>query len=163
MRKTVVLLLAFVLCFVGCAVDPASYRFDADEIIEKATKIELVECKNNNPTEVIVDSNTVLKFDFANAKVIDVLEESKIKDFANELASIRFHLENESVDSPIGYAVLIHMEGEEIIVLSATVVEDVGCYSMAASFTSEGDFIRHIARFADEPSYRKLLEKYFCI
>lgn len=32
---------------------------------------------------------------------------------------------------------------------------------MAAQFTKSGEFVKHIAVFADRPTYEKLLKKYF--
>lgn len=43
------------------------------------------------------------------------MQEKKINDFVNELSTIRFHIDNRSVNSPVGYAVLIHVQNKEII------------------------------------------------
>lgn len=32
---------------------------------------------------------------------------------------------------------------------------------MAAVFLNDGTFVKHIARFADEPRFKRLLNKYF--
>ena len=71
-------------------------------------------------------------------------------------------MENKSVDTPTGYAVLIYNENDEIIVISCTVIDECG-YSMVSKFSVDGKFINHIARFADEPKFRNILEKYFNI
>lgn len=55
----------------------------------------------------------------------------------------------ESVNSPVGYTVLIYMQNQEIIVLSCTIINGIG-YGMVAVFSNDGNFIRHIAQFADE-------------
>lgn len=157
MKKLFLILLIFTLFLTSC--DPAVYHFDADEIIQGATKIELLEFQNDNPVDVKVDENTVLSFDRSKAIFIKELDKSQFEAFANDLSSIIFHQENESVTAPIGYTVLIHLDNEEIIVISCTVL-DIG-YSMVARFKADGTFLEHIATFADEPRWRRVLEKYF--
>lgn len=160
MRKIWFVLLIMIFLLNGCVTDPATYYFNADEIVEKATRIELVMCENNNPIIVTVQDNTILHFDIDNVTFIKELEQEKIDDFACDISTLTFHVERKSVNSPLGYTVLIYMENQEVIVLSCTVVD--GCaYGMAAIFTIEGDFIRHIAQFADEPKFHNILEKYF--
>lgn len=162
MKKTFMIILigAIIFLLMGCAVDPPTYYFDADEMLEKVIKIELVECENNNPTRIYISDNVIPSFDISTVKVIRELSDDKVDDFINELSTVTFHIENESVNSPVGYAVLIYTENNEIIVLSCTVLND-GAYSMVSTFTVDGKFINHIAGFADEPKYRKILEKYF--
>ena len=46
--------------------------------------------------------------------------------------------------------------------LSCTVLNGCG-YSMVSTFTVDGKFINHIARFADEPKYKRIVEKYFAV
>ena len=89
-----------------------------------------------------------------------ILETEKIDEFANELSSIVFHKEMESVNSPVGYTVIIYMQNQELIVLSCTIINKIG-YGMAAVFLNDGTFVKHIARFADEPRFKRLLSKYF--
>ena len=121
MKKIHVILLSMiVLLLCGCAIDPATYYFDADDIKNQATKIQLVICENNNPV------------------IVDVKE----------------------VNSPVGYTVLIYMQNQEIIVLSCTIINGIG-YGMVSVFSNDGNFIRHIAQFADEPKYKRLLTNYF--
>ena len=54
-------------------------------------------------------------FDIDNVRIIETLEQEKIDDFAYELSTITFHKEMESVNSPVGYTVLIYMQNQEII------------------------------------------------
>lgn len=117
---------------------------------------------NENPKIVTINEDTALSFNIVNASLINELDNSKIINFVSELSTITFHVENESVDSPLGNTLIIYMKNQEIIVLSCTVVNGMA-YSMVALFTIEGVFIKHIAKFADEPKFTKLLEKYFDI
>ena len=161
MKKIHVILLSMiVLLLCGCAIDPATYYFDADDIKNQATKIQLVICENNNPVIVDVKEDTVLLFDIDNVRIIETLEQEKIDDFAYELSTITFHKEMESVNSPVGYTVLIYMQNQEIIVLSCTIINGIG-YGMVAVFSNDGNFIRHIAQFADEPKFKRLLTNCF--
>lgn len=159
MKKICIPFVLILFCLLGC-MDPRVYCFNADEIMEKVSRIELVECTNDNPKKIIVNENTIPSFDFSKVSIIQDLKEEKFEDFLNELSLIRFHVENESVNSPVGYAVLIYMQSNEIIVLSCTVISNIG-YGMAASFTYEGNFIKHIASFAEGQRFRELIAKYF--
>ena len=142
--------------------DPPTYYFDSDELLREVIKIELVECINENPQIITVNDVSVPKFDVNSIKLIDELPKDKMDDFIADLSTITFHKENESVDSPTGYAVLIYNNKDEIIVISCTVLNNYG-YSMVAKFSIDGKFVEHIARFADEPKYRNMLETYFNI
>lgn len=159
MKKITLVFLLFILCLCGC-VDPPTYYFDADDIISHATKIQLVMCENNNPININIEEDTILVFDIDNVKIIETLETEKIVGFAHDLSSITFHKEMISVNSPVGYAVIIYMQNQELIVLSCTVIRGVG-YGMAAVFLNDGTFVRHIAQFADEPKFKRVLRSYF--
>lgn len=150
------------MILVGCVTDPPTYYFNAEELIETVIKIEIVDFVNLKPEIVIVDDNTKPSINMANASFIKKLHNEKLNKFIEELSTITFHIKNKSVNSPLGYTVIMYMKNQEMIVLSCTVVDGLG-YSMNAVFTTEGEFVKHIANFADEPKFRKLLEKYFDI
>lgn len=138
-----------------------AFFFDADKIMDKVIKIELVECINENPKMIIVDENTSPSLDFSKISLVEELPQEKIKDFVEALSQVVFHDLKESANAPVGYAVLIYMQNNEILVLSCTIIDRA--YGLASTFTYEGKFIKHIARFADEPQYRRVLKKYFNI
>ena len=75
----------------------------------------------------------ILFFDIDNIRIIETLETEKIDEFAYELSSITFHIEMVSVNSPVGYTIIIYMENRELIVLSCTVIGGIA-YGMAAIF-----------------------------
>lgn len=160
MKKFYAILLVVIVSLCGCVTDPDTYYFDADDIIDQATKIELVICENTNPVIVSIEEDVVLLFNIDNAKIIGTLEQEKIDEFANELSTITFHKEMKSVNSPIGHTILIYMQNQEIIVLSCTIINGTA-YGMAAVFSNNGDYIRHIAQFADEQKFKRLLIDYF--
>lgn len=160
MKRMYVIFLFIIVLLSGCVSDPATYYFDASNIINQATKIQLVVCENDNPININVKEDTILFFDVDNIRIIETLETEKIDEFAYELSSITFHKEMKSVNSPVGYTIIIYMQNQELIVLSCTVIGDIA-YGMAAIFLNDGTFIRHIAQFADEPKFKRLLSNYF--
>lgn len=160
-RKTfVILIVVFVSMLVGCVTDPETYYFDADELKGDVTKIELLSLINEKPELVTVHDDTTLSFNRKNVILVKELDNDEIKNFIEDLSTITFHIGNKSVNSPLGYTIVIYMQNQEIIVLSCTIVDGVG-YSMVSQFTTGGNFIKHIAQFADEPKFRRLIEKYF--
>lgn len=123
-----VLLLIVLLSLCGYAVDPPIYHFDADEIINQATKIELVVCENPDPVDVNVKEDTVLLFDFDKVIPIKTLEQEKIDDFAQDLSRITFHREMRSVNAPVGYTLLIYIQNHEMFVLSYVNIDSIGIW-----------------------------------
>lgn len=160
MKKSIFACFLLLICLAGCAIDPPTYYFDADKLLDHATEILLVQCRNDAPQEIQIGKESVPTFDVDDAVVIAELDKPMYEDFIRELSTITFHIGNRSVDSPTGYAVLIYLENQEVIVLSCTVVNGKA-FSMAASFTADGKFLEHIACFADQPAFEKLLEKFF--
>ena len=160
MKKTYCIFLIVICLLTGCAVDPPTYHFDASDLKEKATKIVLVECENDNPEWIEIDEDTFPSFDVASVKLVKELPEDKMENFIDGLSTITFHIENESVNSPIGYAVLIYTSEQNVIVLSSTTLSN-RAYSIAATFTIEGNFVNLIARFADRSSFTRLVEECF--
>lgn len=158
MRKICAML--SLICVLLCGCDPQTYYFDSTEIAENAVKIELVICENSSPVIVNVTEDTVLHFDIDHATIVKELEQEKKEEFARELSAITFHKEPKSVNAPIGYTLLIHMQNQEVIVLSCTVVDGTA-YGMASVFSDTGEFVGHVAQFAEEPRFRSLLTKYF--
>lgn len=161
-KYTAVLFLCIVIMatFVLSSCDPNSFRFDANEIVENTSKIQLVVCQNYSPTIVNVESDTVLYFNMTDMIVVKELEKEKIESFAYDLSKITFFEINESVNSPLGFTVLIYLKTNEVIVLSCTLIGNLA-HGMVALFTAEGEYIRHIASFADRPSFERLLNNYF--
>lgn len=161
-KYAVVLVLCVILMatFVLSSCDPVDFYFDADEIVENASKIQLVVCQNYSPTIVNVESDTVLYFNMTDMVVVKELEKERIESFAYDLSKITFFEINESVNSPLGFAVLIYLKTNEIIVLSCTLIGNLA-HGMVALFTAEGEYIRHIGIFADRPAFERLLNNYF--
>ena len=163
MKKYAVVLVLWVILmatFFLSSCDPVDFYFDADEIVENASKIQLVVCQNYSPTIVNVESDTVLYFNMTDMVVVKELEKEKIESFAYDLSKITFFEINESVNSPLGFTVLIYLKTNEVIVLSCTLIGNLA-HGMVALFTAEGEYIRHIGIFADRPAFERLLNNYF--
>ena len=156
LRVFVILLLTIILS--SC--DPASYNFDIEELQSSVTKIELVKFKNDSPSIVVVDENTRLSIDLSSMIIVEVLADEYVESFVNEINKITLHRTRESVNSPFGYAVLVFVENDEMIVLSRSYRDGKG-YGMCAKFKTNGEYIEHIADLADGNSFDVLLKKYF--
>ena len=110
---------------------------------------------------MINPEKVVLKFDSAKVESIEVLDEEKKFDFLSEFEQIVFHEENESVDEPIGYCLLWHLQNGNFIVFSCTLIKDDRAYGMCAEFDSSYNFVQHLADFAARPHFENVLKKYF--
>lgn len=154
----VLVLILILFCFVGC--DPGTFYFNAEEILSRVIKIELVECINDNPQSIAVSKDTTPAFDFNEVTVLKELRTDRIERFVRELSVVTFHLGDQSVNMPLGYAVLIYLQGNEMVVLSYTYLFNKS-YGMVEVFTHEGKFVRHLAIYADVNGYTYLLAKYF--
>ena len=140
--------------------DPVSYSFDIEELQCTVSKIELVKFENDKPTIVMVDENTKLNIDLSSMLIIEVLNDEQVESFVNEINKITLHKTKKSVNSPFGYAVLVFIGNDEIIVLSRSYRDGKG-YGMCAKFKTDGEYIEHIADLADGNSFNELLKKYF--
>ena len=145
-----------------CSCEPIPYHFEINDMKENVTRIELVTCENPSPINMCVNDDTVLYFNFNNRNVIKELGQNKIENFINDLSKVSLFKENRSVNSPVGYATLLYMQNNEVIVLSCTNLDDVK-YSMVAAFSDTGTYIRHIAEFDGARQFRRLLIEYFDI
>lgn len=161
MRKFILVFMIIVLLpivLTGC--DPATYYFDSNALIANTIKIELVECKNDKPEMIEVNEENITSFDYNNVELLDSLDKSQFESFIMELSSIAFHLENFSVNKPIGKTLVLHQKNGDMIVLSCTLIDDLG-YSFVSKFDSNNNYIAHIAYFADRPQFESLLNAYF--
>lgn len=156
LRVFVILLLTIILS--SC--DPGPYNFDIEELQSSVTKIELVKFKNDSPSIVVVDENTKLSIDLSSMIIVEVLADEYVESFVNEINTITLLRTQKSVNSPFGYAVLVFVENDEMIVLSLSYRDGKG-YPMCAKFKTNGEYIEHIAHIGYGTTYNKLLKKYF--
>ncbi len=159
MKKNFIVLLA-IFSILLCACDPATFNFNYDNMVGEVTSIELIKYNNNNSD--IIDIKNDTRLIFLEEKVIS---SKKIDQKSNclllkDLSNITFHLENISTKEPVGECLKINLNNGNFYILSATLVDDL-CYSMVAEFDQNYNFVRHIAYFADRPSYEVMIDKYF--
>ena len=158
MKKILIMLMFIIVLLTGC--DPASYYFTKTLYLDKIESIELVEYSNNN-YEIVDTSKTDLKFDYEKVKKLETLDTNKINEFLDDFEKIVFHIENESVNEPIGYCLIWHLKNGNFIVFCCTLVAGDRGYSMVSEFDSTCRFIKHYADFASGPHYDDILSKYF--
>ena len=160
MRKFILVFIVLSVSIVLKGCDPATYYFDADVLISNTIKIELVECKNDDPELIEINEKNITSFDYDNVELIDSLDNSQFESFIKKLSNITFHKENYSVNKPIGKTLILHQKNGDMIVLSCTLIDGTG-YSFVSEFDLDNNYITHIARFADRPQFELLLNTYF--
>jgi hypothetical protein len=159
MKKVIYFIIVFLLVFLSSC-DPVSYSFDVKKLQDNVLKIELVMFENDNPTIVTVDEDTKLSVDLSLMTVVAVLDVSQNNDFIADMNGITFHETKNSVNSPLGYTVLVYIENEEMLILSRCVRNKKG-YTMCAKFKTNGDYIEHVAELVDGRAFDELIKKYF--
>ncbi len=156
-------LFVFLICLItvllyGC--DPATFCFDYEKMKDDVAIIELITYNNGSSENIKLDSNSKLVFNKEKIISSKQLESQYIDEFLKELSKITFHLESKSTFEPIKECLKITKENDNFIILSCTVIDGVG-YSMVAEFDSDGNFLNHLAYFADRPTYEKMIKEFF--
>ena len=120
----------------------------------------MVEYKNED-YKIVDASKDGLKFDPEKVVKVETLNNEKVENFLGDFEKIIFHIENESVNEPIGYCLLWHLKNGNFIVFSSTMIKGDRAYSMVAEFDSDNNFVVHHARFAARPHFEDVLDDYF--
>ena len=145
MKKICSILLIIIIIIIslcGCASDPATYYFSKNAYINEIESIELVKY-NNEAFEMVDASKETLKFDYEKVETLETLDVNKIDAFLEDFEEIVFHVENDSVNEPVGYCLLWYLKNGNFIVFSCTLIKKDRGYSMVAEFDSTGKFIQH--------------------
>lgn len=161
LKKVIRLLMLSLVCLIAAGCDPAIYRFEKDEYIDKIEKIEL---RKTNKTEYqnLIDTKNGEKqtFDYDDTVLIEELDNRKNNDFCTALSIIRFHQGTRCAMKPVGYVLVISLSDDTMIVLSSTNFDD-NYSTIFALFKDNGDFIQVFGEFADREAFQRLLTKYF--
>lgn len=166
MKKRFCLLLIFViLLFSGCSAPGMPY-FKAEDI-EKAERIVLAMCENENPQTIYHENGADPRPHLDLDKITEVkeLDKSKISDFAKDFSEILFlpPSDSASINSPIGFAVLMYFDNGEILVISVTSYDREKNYCITARCDSEGVLVERLGNvsYKGVKIYKSLLIKYF--
>lgn len=161
LKKVIRLLMLSLVCLIATGCDPARYRFEKDEYIDKIEKIEL---RKTNKTEYqnLIDTKNGEKptFDYDDTVLIEELDNRKNNDFCTALSIIRFHQGTRCAMKPVGYVLIISLSDDTMIVLSSTNFDD-NYSTIFALFKDNGEFIQVFGEFAEQRAYERLLTKYF--
>lgn len=152
--------LVFLILLTGCAIDPGTYYFNEDVLVNETKKVELVLCKNESPKMIEISEDSFPSFNYEDSKLLETLDEELIESLIGELATITFHIEYKSANAPVGNTLLLHQKNNDIIVISGTLINGIS-YSVVARFDYKGKFLEHISYFADRRKYEDMLKKYF--
>ncbi len=152
------LLLCVSILLCGC--DPSEFYFDYQAMKADTISIELITYDNDLSNIIEVKKDSKLIFDSSKVISSKQLNENLTDDFLRDLSKITFHLLNDSTLEPVKECTKINMSDGSFVILSCTLVDKIG-YSMVAEFDSNGNFVKHIAFFADRPSYERMISKYF--
>ena len=172
--KKICLLLSLILILLPSltACTSPKYSFDSEWTKNNVTKVQLVYFHQDEAPERIYNmfwfiSDPDLVLDdicFEDSDLIKELEQDQTPAFADKLSQILFWDENNSSLYPIGYAILMHLNDGNIIVISQTSDQENGhydYYDVCAKYTSDGKFIEHLAH--SNQSYDELVYEFFGI
>ncbi len=159
MKKTFIILISLITIILsGC--DPATFYFEFESMNNEVLSVELVEYDNNSSEMINTNLDSKLIFDSKKIISVETLEEERIDEFLKGLSVIVFHQVEESTIEPVKECLKINKNNGNYIILSCTVIDGT-VYSMVAEYDSSGNFLEHLAYFADRPSYERLIDKYF--
>ncbi|MBE6958742.1 MAG: bacteriocin immunity protein [Ruminococcaceae bacterium] len=144
----IVLLLTFLLGFVGC--DPSVNSVDENELLENTVKIELYYYENTNPKQINLSSKKTPIFDFSKATFIASLEEVHFEDVIKDIAEqdcLVFTF-SKVLNEPIGKTLILYQENGDMVVLYGCTykngMELTRYYGECNIFDRNGVFIEHI-------------------
>lgn len=157
---TLIILIVSITIISGCVTDPNTYYFNYEELSSKVISIELINYENSNPRIINVKESSISNIDFQKMEVLQILPSQNIDSFISKLSKITFHESNESAEAPIGKGIKLNYKNGNFIIISCTITKE-RAYSFVAEFDGEGNFVKHIAKFADRPKFEKLIEEYF--
>lgn len=159
-----IVLLFAVIAMSGCFLTDY-YFLDYDEMTREVFSVQLVYCTNDNPEVIDDPTSEQVHFDLEKALVVKTLDESLLDEFLQDLAKLQFFLPaDESVNSPVGFAIVLKKKDNSMTVISSTYTDEK-IYQMAAEIAQDGSMSKNLALFSTktESMYRKLLNKYFNI
>ncbi len=159
-NKIKIITLLIVVCILLCSCDPAVWYFDYDYMMENTVSIEFIIYGNYETKYIRVTEDTKLIFEKEKIKFVEQLPENNIAPFLEGLSKITFFHLNESAIEPIKECLKINLKNDNFYIISSVLRED-GASSFVAEFDRDFNFVRHIAAFADRPSYERLIAQYF--
>ena len=142
----------------GCVWDPASYLFDYEKLKEQVATVELINYENEEPKK-IKDISEILPYDFDKEEVLETLPADKIDDFIMDLSEIRFMIDSDFSNSPVGICIKVTYKNGEFIIITSTLM-DVA-YGLVELFNSNGCPIEYIGAPGDRDEFVALVNKYF--
>lgn len=159
-RFSLILSLLIIIFISGCVSDPNTYYFNYEELSSNVISIELINYENSNPRIINVNEISISNIDFQKLEVLEELPSQSIDSFIRRISEITFHESNKSAEAPIGKGIKLNYKNGNFVLISCTLTKERG-YSFVTEFDDRGNFVKHIAEFADRPKFEKLLEEYF--
>lgn len=160
MKKTIsyIMIICVFISLSGCVWDPASYLFDYEKLKEQVATVELINYENEEPKK-IKDISEILPYDFDKEEVLETLPADKIDDFIMDLSEIRFMIDSDFSNSPVGICIKVTYKNGEFIIITSTLM-DVA-YGLVELFNSNGCPIEYIGAPGDRDEFVALVNKYF--
>ena len=161
MKKTIsyIMIICVFISLSGCVWDPASYLFDYEKLKEQVATVELINYENEEPKK-IKDISEILPYDFDKEEVLETLPADKIDDFIMDLSEIRFMIDSDFSNSPVGICIKVTYKSSEFIIISSTLIDGIA-YRCVEVFDSQGYSIEHIGGVENRKDFVALVNKYF--
>mgnify|MGYP001030312672 FL=1 len=161
MKKTIsyIMIICVFISLSGCVWDPASYLFDYEKLKEQVATVELINYENEEPKK-IKDISEILPYDFDKEEVLETLPADKIDDFIMDLSEIRFMIDSDFSNSPVGICIKITYKNGEFIIISVTLMNGV-VYCFIEVFDKLGYSIEHIGGIENRDDIDRIINKYF--
>ena len=153
--KTAVITILIVLCFTLPACDPVHIKFKQEDLAE-VVSIELINYDNPKRKKFaswVPDHSADLNpIDDSQMSNLEILDESKIPDFIDDLCEKGIFDRYYTYDSPDGICIKLNYANGNYLIIAKRYI---------GIFSSSGEVVQYIGCFGISNSYKTLVNDYF--
>ena len=166
MKKVALLIGSLLLCLVFGACDPSSYRFDYQDLHDKAVRVELIQYDNPDQHQftfwVSDHSSDLAPFKSSQVTVLQTLDNDKKSDFLKQLSKVDILNQYYAYDSPQGICIRICYSQGDFLILNCN-QEEKTFQGYVGTYSESGEVIDFIGSFSSYGSFESLIDDFFGI
>lgn len=161
MKKILILICIFTLCFPLTACDPAVRSLDVDSITSNIVSIEMIDYDNPDQKTIFTRwsdrSSELLPFKESDCTLLQKLEEEKADAFLKALRKTEYYYEYYACNSPSGVCLKLLYENGDFLILNSDPESDL-IRGYIGKYSAEGEVIEFYGCFSGYHSFEKLVD-----